>query len=393
VRRAEDLQRISPREEAADQVDSQSDSQLAAAVAAERMKWQAEAEQRVAAERREKEQAVELLKLAEARLRAMPTVDPALEAKWKADMELRVAQTRAALTADAAAAMQAAETKWKSETDQRFAIAEEMFKEIYEEQFSAAEAKWRADENQRFAAAREAWMVDARTKGLGGGGDSSLASSIEATLNAKFELKVADIESRFLAQREAAIAEARRQWESSEIDRLIDAQSEFQVNADRRMKELEIRLAQFGGQIASRAPVRWRGQRLPARAGGRQSPTLHTDEPACARDERCWRRARSCATAAVAALSSFPVAESRDKFRCDCAEGEGVAPRSADVTGGPGTSDVMTNPCTTPSTTSGPRLCARYRRYRPRHPPNANVAVSTSWEPPGGDRCRLRIEI
>ncbi len=252
VRRAEDSQRnLALREEAQSRLTSQSDSQLAAAVAAERMKWQAEAEQRVAAERREKEQAVELLKLAEARLRAMPTVDPALEAKWKADMEMRVAQTRAMFTAEAAAAMQAAETKWKSETDQRFAIAEEMFKEIYEEQLSAAEAKWRADENQRFAAAREAWMVDARTKGLGGGGDSSLATSIEAALNAKFELKVADLEARFLAQREAAIAEARRQWESSEIDRLIDAQSEFQVNADRRVKELEIRLkAQFAGQIA-----------------------------------------------------------------------------------------------------------------------------------------------
>ena len=99
VRRAEDSQRnLALREEAQSELTSQSNSQLAAAVAAERMKWQSEAEQRVAAERREKEQAVELLKLAEARLRAMPTVDPALEAKWKADMEMQVAQTRAALT-------------------------------------------------------------------------------------------------------------------------------------------------------------------------------------------------------------------------------------------------------------------------------------------------------
>lgn len=252
VRRAEDWQKnMSLREEAQARLSTQNDSQLAAAVAAERMKWQSEAEQRVAAERREKEQAIELLKLAEARLRAVPSADPAAEVKWRAETERRVNEAKTAWNSETAALLQAAESKWKSETDQRFTIAEEMFKEIYEEQLETAQAKWRTDEEQRLAAAREVWMAEARAKDMSAGAtESAIATSVEAAIKAKFELKIADTEARFRAQREAAIAEARRLWESSEIDRLIDAQSEFQVNADRRMKELEIRLkAQFANQI------------------------------------------------------------------------------------------------------------------------------------------------
>jgi hypothetical protein len=230
----------------------------------------------------------------------MPTVDPALEAKWKADMEMRVAQTRAMFTAEAAAAMQAAETKWKSETDQRFAIAEEMFKEIYEEQLSAAEAKWRADENQRFAAAREAWMVDARTKGLGGGGDSSLATSIEAALNAKFELAVADIESR-LAQREAAIAEARRR--GVQRDRSLDRRPmEFQVNADRRRRNWRsAEGAVRRPDRRSRTPVEGRrGERLPrAPSGGELMTASPMRRPHVSNMSACWHKAPNCAPAAA----------------------------------------------------------------------------------------------
>ena len=146
VRRAEDAQRnLALREEAQSRLSTQNESQLAAAIAAERMKWQAEAEQRVANERREKEQAIELLKLAEARLRAMPTAirrrrrngRPRPTAGWRRRRPPGHRRGRQQL--------QAAEAKWKTETDQRFAIAEEMFKEIYEERLETVETKWRAD--------------------------------------------------------------------------------------------------------------------------------------------------------------------------------------------------------------------------------------------------------